>query len=255
MTTKELIRQGVGISQIRDFKNAKTEFNNWCGEIRKMAVACQMSPEALQELCVKMHFIENEYSITDSMANLRKAIENICRALALDDVNPPNELSEHEALLIVERILTNFYLHVKAMYHDKPHGKGTIQEASLKEITIGNEYDLQRILYSLLVPIFPDIRTEVNGDNGYGGIRTDIYLSRYQVAIELKCTRKSMTEKDLIDQLGADGFHYTAKTLYMFVYDKDSIIKNVTAFENAFKRECPTEGKKVRAIVIQPVWL
>ena len=64
-----------------------------------------------------------------------------------------------------------------------------------------------------------------------------------------------MTEKELIEQLGADGFHYSVKTLYMFVYDKEGIIKNVPAFENAFKRERRTDGKRVRAVVIQPIQL
>ena len=41
----------------------------------------------------------------------------------------------------------------------------------LKKIQIGNEYDLQRMLYALLVPIFPLIRQEAESDNGYGGMR------------------------------------------------------------------------------------
>lgn len=78
MDTKELIHQGLRITQIRDFNHAKAEFNNWCGEIRKMSQECRLSTEILQELCVKMHFIENEYSITDSMANLQLGTNTIC---------------------------------------------------------------------------------------------------------------------------------------------------------------------------------
>ena len=139
------------------------------------------------------------------------------------------------------------------MYQMKTHGKGTIQQADLNRIKIGNEYDVQRILYSLLAPIFPEIRTEVDGDNGYSGTRTDIYLNQNKIAIEIKCTRKSMTEKDLVEQLGADGFHYQVNTLFLFVYDKEGIIRNVAAFEAAFRRTPQNGGKTIRAIVIQPV--
>lgn len=156
-------------------------------------------------------------------------------------------------MLIIKNILTNFHLHIKAMYQTKPHGKGTIQQSDLDRITIGNEYDVQRILYSLLVPIFPEIRTEVMGDNGYSGTRADIYLNKGKTAVEIKCTRKSMTEKELIEQLGADGFHYQVNTLFLFVYDKEQIIRNVAAFEESFKRTPDHGGKTIQAIVIQPI--
>ena len=125
----------------------------------------------------------------------------------------------------------------------------------LKKIQIGNEYDLQRMLYALLVPIFPLIRQEAESDNGYGGVRADLYLEEYDLIIETKCTRASMIEKKLLEELGADRFHYKAKTVFFFVYDKKNIIKNPDVFKAAFVREQEKNGKNIKVIVLQPVEL
>lgn len=64
-------------------------------------------------------------------------------------------------LLLIEKILNNFYMYFHAMYKNPVHQKGTLVSETLDAIQIGNEYDLQRMLYSLLIPIFPTIRQEV----------------------------------------------------------------------------------------------
>ncbi|SJU05230.1 Uncharacterised protein [Clostridioides difficile] len=45
------------------------------------------------------------------------------------------------------------------MYLDTVHGKGNITNQQLENIKIGNEYDVQRILFSLIKPIFPNAKT------------------------------------------------------------------------------------------------
>lgn len=112
---------------------------------------------------------------------------------------------------------------------------------------------MQRMLYSLLLPVFPLIRQEVESDNDYSGMRADLYLKEYDLIIETKCTRDNMNEKKLIEELGADGFHYQAKTIFFFVYDKNNIIKNPDAFKAAFKREREKDGKTIKVILLQPI--
>lgn len=255
MPIKELIQQGMKILENTNFEKAKTEFAGWSEAVKRMAASSQLPYETQRMLNVKMHFVENEYSQDDSMTALKHAAEDTIHILETIETANLNDFSEHTAHLVIERILNNFYLHIKAMYQENVHGKGTIKKSNLDELKIGNEYDVQRILYSLLVPIFPGVRTEVDGDNGYGGVRTDIYLNQYKTAIEIKCTRKNMTQKELVEQLGSDGFHYPVKTLFMFVYDKEGIVKNISAFEDSFKRNPENGGKKIRAIVIQPIRL
>ena len=157
------------------------------------------------------------------------------------------------SLTIIRKILSNFYLHLKVMYQEKVHGNGTLKQEDLSKIIIGNEYDVQRILYSLIKPIFPSARLEVNDDTGYGGIRYDIYLENYDIVIEAKCSRSNMKLKKLHDELAADGFYYKSKYIFMFVYDKDVIIDNTEAFKLAFKRNGEDDGKNIEVFILQPI--
>ncbi|NFQ66369.1 hypothetical protein FDG00_01795 [Clostridium sporogenes] len=153
----------------------------------------------------------------------------------------------NSALIIIRRILQNFYKHIQVMYQEEVHGNGRIKKKDLDAIQLGNEYDVQRILYSLIRPIFPTARVEVSDDAGYKAIRYDIKIDEYNIVIEVKCTRKSMTERNLTEELGSDAFHYNADYVFFFIYDKENIIKNVDAFIRNYKRE------NVEAIVNQSI--
>ena len=209
----------------------------------------------LNEIQIKMWYTENEFSKDDTRNSIIKAIKDT--VVYLDEINTISEavISEAVGIRLIEQILNNFYLYYRSMFQNPLHKKATMSMDELKKIQIGNEYDLQRMLYALLVPIFPLIRQEVESDNGYGGMRADLYLEEYDLIIETKCTRASMTEKKLLEELGADGFHYKAKTVFFFVYDKKSIIKNPDVFKAAFVREQEKNGKNIKVIVLQPVEL
>lgn len=86
-------------------------------------------------------------------------------------------------------------------------------------------------------------------------MRADLYLQEQDVIIETKCTRGSMNEKKLTEELGADGFHYQANIIFFFVYDKNNIIKNPDAFKAAFAREQEKNGKTIKVILLQPMEL
>lgn len=165
------------------------------------------------------------------------------------------ELGREAALLLIEQILKHFYVYYKAMYQNPLHKKSTWKEEVLNSFSIGNEYDLQRMLYALLLPVFPRVRQEVNSDNGYTGMRADLYLEEFDALIELKVTRDSMSEKQLMEELGADAFHYSAACVFLFIYDKRMLIKNPEAFKNAFHREKEKSGKDIKVIIIQPILL
>ena len=209
----------------------------------------------LNEIQIKMWYTENEFSKDDTRNSIIKAIKDT--VVYLDEINTISEavISEAVGIRLIEQILNNFYLYYRSMFQNPLHKKATMSMDELKKIQIGNEYDLQRMLYALLVPIFPLIRQEAESDNGYGGMRADLYLEEYDLIIETKCTRASMTEKKLLEELGADGFHYKAKTVFFFVYDKKNIIKNPDVFKAAFVREQEKNGKNIKVIVLQPVEL
>lgn len=161
--------------------------------------------------------------------------------------------SDEQACQIVRKILINFYDHIEAMYEAPVHGKAAITKEILDEIKIGNEYDVQRILFSLLKPIFPEARLEVSNDNGYGTSRYDITIDSHSIVIEVKCSRDSMTERKLSDEISIDIYHYQSSNIFFFIYDKNKIVKNKTAFIKAYSKVM--ENKNIETVVIQPISL
>ena len=149
--------------------------------------------------------------------------------------------------IVVEELCTRLVRdgHTVVCYNRAGHHvSGAEYDAKIK-----NEYDIQHILYALLRTVFPETRKEVNGDNGYSGTRADLYLETYDIIIEIKCTRSSMSVKQLTEELGSDAFHYKTKNLYLFIYDKEDIIKNPEAYQNAFQRDYEKDGKNVQVFI------
>ena len=202
-----------------------------------------------------MQYTVNEFSKDETRKSIRNAAKDTVSYLEDMDIGLKTELSQDTGIILIEQILNNFYLYYRNMFRTPVHKTGTLSIENLHKIQIGNEYDLQRMLYSLLLPVFPLIRPEVDGDNGYVGMRADLYLKEYDLVIETKCTRENMSEKKLTEELGADGFHYQAENIFFFVYDKNNIIKNPETFKAAFSREKQKDGKNIKVVILQPVEL
>ncbi|MFD2615842.1 PD-(D/E)XK nuclease domain-containing protein [Terrilactibacillus laevilacticus] len=237
-------------------------FEDWKSDVKntldQMFSEKSISKDFLNETIV---FV-NKFSETDTtnkvnnaykkaivfLENLKSNIESGIYLSEIDD-----SIDRSVAIIIIRRILLNFYMHIKAMYQNDVHGNGKIKKDDLDKIRIGNEYDVQRILYSLIKPIFPYARLEVFDDAGYNSVRYDIILDEYGIVIEVKCTRPSMTEHKITEELGADSFHYKADHLFLFIFDKEKVIKDPKVFEKAFNRKKNDFGKELETIVIQEV--
>ncbi|WP_338018887.1 hypothetical protein [Brevibacillus agri] len=142
---------------------------------------------------------------------------------------------------------------MQEMYQKPVHRKGTLAKADLQKIVLGNEYDVQRMLYSLIRPIFPEARVEIYEDGGYKSYRYDIFFDDYETVIEVKCSRPSMQERELTEQIGSDAFHYQEKYIYLFIYDKHRVIANVDAFSKAYSKSLNTHEKQIETVIIQPI--
>ena len=255
MGIEAICRWGEKILACRDYPSAKEQFGEWQREVRSALDGSGLSESRKREIGVKLHFVENEFSMEDSRRELDRAIRGTVEALGGLAQRLEESFTGPMAELIVQKILRNFYLYIRTMYQTEVHKKATIGKELLEQIQIGNEYDVQRMLLAIIRPVFPAARAEVVSDNGYSGMRCDLYIDEYDLAIEVKCTRKNMTEKMLTEQLGADGFLYDYHTIYMLIYDKEGIVENPAAFENMLKREYDRDGRQVRAFVVQPATL
>jgi len=248
--------------------------NNSIEEMNKAFISWRRETElVLIEVCgdnrkSKMFFLKtdkdiNKFSKLETISIITEAINSGVALIQeikaeiknyiADNIDNSDYLDENSTIIIIRRILQNFYKHIQTMYQEEVHGNGTIKKEDLDKIQIGNEYDVQRILYSLIRPVFPTARLEVSNDAGYKSIRYDIKIDEYNTIIEVKCTRKSMTERNLTEELGSDAFHYNAEHVFFFIYDKESIIRNIDAFTRNYKREKSEFGTNIEAIVNQAI--
>jgi REase_DpnII-MboI len=117
--------------------------------------------------------------------------------------------------------------------------------ANRTTIDISDEYDVQDLLYALLRIHFRDIRPE-EWTPSYAGTssRMDFLLKPEKLVIEVKMTRKSMSDKDLVDQLIVDRTRYEShpdcESLICFVYDPDGRISNPNAITSDLE-QTPSE--------------
>ncbi|HBH50047.1 MAG TPA: hypothetical protein DDX98_15490 [Bacteroidales bacterium] len=104
-------------------------------------------------------------------------------------------------------------------------------------LIINDEYDVQDLLNSLLHIEFDDVRPEEYTPSYAGSsTRMDFLLKNEKIVIEVKKTRKGLTDKEIGDQLILDSQHYKAhpdcKHLICFVYDPENRVQNPRGLEN-----------------------
>lgn len=102
---------------------------------------------------------------------------------------------------------------------------------SRETIKIEDEYDVQDLLYALLVIFFDDIRPEEYTPSfGSGSRRMDFLLKNEKIVIEVKKTRQNLRDvqisKELNDDINTYKEHNDCDALYCFIYDPDGFIRN-----------------------------
>ena len=114
---------------------------------------------------------------------------------------------------LIEDVLENFYMFLEALKERNPHKNAGIKKEILDKINIENEYDIQFLLYAYLRPLYKGIRQEVSQDTGNETVRADLLIGE-NVCIEVKYSRKKMTEKKLSEEIKADMVHYNQHDIF-----------------------------------------
>lgn len=247
-TLKTMFNISIAIASIQDaitkLKNVKDgqEFSLLLPGLRTFLKTLDIDSKSLMELEQRAYYVVNEYSDKDTMSNLDSARNRVIAYLEQIMTGSP---ADNRLLTILD----NYYLFLEALLERPPHRRGGIQKEQLSGLKIQNEYDVQHLLYAYLKPIYPLARAEVSEDTGYGTVRTDILLDSEHV-IEVKCTRSSMPQKKLIEELEADMVHYHAEHIYFFLYDKEKIIENPRLFRNIYENK--VKGKQIHIVIHQP---
>ena len=122
-------------------------------------------------------------------------------------------------------------------------------------LNVEDEYDVQDLLHVLLKIFFHDIRPEETTPSYAGSSkRMDFLLKTEKVVIEVKKTRKTLTAKEVGNELLIDistySEHPDCNLLVCFIYDQEGIIANPVGFEKDLAQQS-NDNLKV-AVYIYP---
>lgn len=136
-------------------------------------------------------------------------------------------ISQDDAVQKVEIIFNKFHA-IATQLLKRYEGRDTLK--------IKDEYDVQDLLNSLLLLYFNDIRKEESVPSHAGSnSRLDFLIPDYQIGIEVKMTRKGLSDSKIGQQLLVDigryQSHQNCKTLLCFIYDPDYNINNFSALK------------------------
>jgi hypothetical protein len=149
--------------------------------------------------------------------------KEVCK---LDDLTTiaveKNSATTSEALEQVIQLCSRF--HIVARQLRRRH-------ENRQTLDISDEYDVQDLLHGLLRIFFDDVRAEeYTPSYASKATRMDFLLKKEEIVVEVKMTRKGLSDREVADQLILDieryRSHPNCKTLVCFVYDPEGRIAN-----------------------------
>lgn len=122
-------------------------------------------------------------------------------------------------------------------------------------LEVNDEFDAQDLFRSLLRLFFDDIRPEDYAPSYAGGSsRVDFVLPEFELAVELKHSRPSMSAKSLGEELLVDVARYGARAdirhLVCLVFDPDGRLENPRGLELDLSRETTQGGTAVSVVIL-----
>ncbi|MDJ0678124.1 MAG: hypothetical protein QNJ36_22520 [Calothrix sp. MO_167.B42] len=161
----------------------------------------------LQTLKASVSNTQNEAQQIDNLTNLSLEIPSAETSNALDQVI---------------QLCSRFHM-VARQFRRRHQNRPTLD--------VTDEYDVQDLLHGLLRIFFDDVRDEeYTPSYASKATRMDFLLKREEIVIEVKMTRKGLSDKEVADQLILDieryRSHPNCKTLVCFVYDPEGRIAN-----------------------------
>ena len=186
-------------------------------------------------------------SVRDIQGVVKSLIKRIERNPSLFETSPEKIKVQNEEKKKFEgiEIITSRFHAVVMQLRQRYSGRNTLD--------VNDEYDVQDLFHALLTLFFNDIRKEEwNPTYAGGASRSDFLLPEINTVIEIKKTRKSMSTKELGEQLLVDIVKYKkhpqCSRLICFVYDPEGRITNPRGLENDLS-DCDSDID-VRTIIV-----
>lgn len=198
----------------------------------------EILPTATVETVFERRYAEESVRINDACeaAALMHLCQRILDKLALRDASA-------SALDTVLALCRRF--HLFAVQLRRRHG-------GRSPLEIEDEYDVQDLFHGILLLHFDDVRAEeVTPSYAGSSSRVDFYLPDARLIVEVKMTRTSLQQRQVVHQLIDDAARYATMshvdTLVCLVYDPENFCDNPAALEN----DVAESGRKlnVRAVV------
>lgn len=227
----ELIARGESINRTTYGKNCNlADFYRWTSEILNT-----LNHFNLENLTFYKKIYEIAESGWDIIPEHVDAIISQLKGLhshIQKDLVSFDEATRKPSLSDLENIFDRF--------HSVAHHLRT-RHKNRKTLTITDEYDVQDLLNALLHLHFEDVTPEEWTPSYAGGcVRMDFLLRDLKTVIEVKKTRKTMTAKQLGEELIIDIEKYKAhpdcKSIYCFVYDPEGYLGNPAAIKNDLEK-------------------
>lgn len=191
-------------------------------------------------------FAEGDYGLCErSVGEKAHHLATILRHFLAGDLQTANSVGMlefakgHLDAVQVVLDLGQRFLYVERELKTRHSGRGTI--------LITDEYDAQDLMRSLLAIFFEDVRPEdVVPTTAGASSRVDFVLPDFELAVELKFARDSMSAKSLGEELIVDRERYAANTrvrhLICLVFDHEGRLRNPRGLEGDLSRETSSEG-------------
>lgn len=243
---RDLYNEISKVNTVEEFKSKTSEYFN------------KLNASGLSEIAKEIRslsgFNENKLSKVSTLENMKQSQVRVLNYIE-NQIFFGSQVTENIGTLIVKKIMNNFHLYCKSLYMDPIHGNCSDSiKNNLPKVEIKNEYDVQQLMYPLIRSVFPDARLEENEDSGHHTIRKDIVIDSQDIVIELKCSRKSMNERSLSEEVASDIVHYSNKYVFFYIYDKEKVIKNPISFKKTYENK-KIEQKEIVVEIFQPIEL
>jgi hypothetical protein len=154
-------------------------------------------------------------------------------------------LQEPKIMVLLSNIFSTFPRAVNAL---KDRQKNRLP------FLIENEYDVQDLVYAMLLPHIKDIRREEAAPSFAGrAARIDFLLKDEKIVLETKMPRPGLGPKEIRSQLIEDMVSYRSnnyKLFIAFVYDPLRKIENPDGVKNDLEREMSTDLYKVKVNIV-----
>lgn len=233
----ELISHADILCETVDMPKLRVDYEKWYSQVYRITNSA--IPERLGELKIAYNYIskyliehlsypgQGSRQIFQTRLQQQKGI--LIAALSTSSIQQKNKPAEQ----IIESIFDRFHVvakQIETRYDNRP------------TIAINDEYDAQDLLHALLKLYFDDVRPE-EWTPSYAGrsSRVDFLLKNENIVVEVKKTRRNLSDKEIGEQLIIDinryKSHPSCKTLLCFVYDPAQLIKNPSGLENDLNME------------------